>query len=51
MKKSNVLKNPTRAADVMSFDELYDDISNNLALKIEQFQYRQRKKLLHAEDY
>ena len=47
MKKSNVLKNPTRTTELMSFDELFDEISNNLDLKIERFQRRQRQKLMH----
>ena len=45
MKKANILKNPTRVSDLMSFDDLYEEISNNLDLKIERLQARRRAKL------
>lgn len=42
MKKLKLLKRPTRVSE-LSFDDLYDEISNDLDLKIERFMSRHRR--------
>ncbi len=45
MKKAKILSTPTRLQDVMSFDDLYDEMSSNWELKAERLQTRRWKKL------
>lgn len=44
MKKFRILSKPTRIAD-LSFDELYDEMSNDWELKAERLQARRWRKL------
>lgn len=45
MKKSRIVSQPTRLSDVMSFDDLYDEMSNDWELKAERLQTRRWRKL------
>ena len=45
MKKSKILSQTTRVAEVMSYDDLYDEISSDLDLKIDKFQKRRWREL------
>lgn len=44
MKKFRILSKPTRISD-LSFDELYDEMSNDWELKAERLQARRWRKL------
>lgn len=46
MKKFKVLSKPTRLSE-LSFDELYDEMSNDWELKAERLQARRWRKLKH----
>jgi hypothetical protein len=50
MKKTNVAKN-ARVEDVMSFDDLFDEISSNWELKAERMQKRRWRELRRREEY
>lgn len=45
MKKYTILSKPTRVSDVMSFDDLFDEMSSDWELKAERLQTRRWKKL------
>jgi hypothetical protein len=45
MKKFKILSTPARVSDVMSFDDLYDEMSSDWELKAERLQTRRWKKL------
>lgn len=45
MKKAKVLSKPTRVSDVMSFDDLYDEMSSDWELKAERLQQRRWRNL------
>jgi hypothetical protein len=46
MKKFKVLSKPTRLSE-LSFDELYDEMSNDWELRAERLQARRWRKLKH----
>jgi len=44
MKKFKLITNPTRLSD-LSFDEMYDEMSDNWELKAERLQHRRWRKM------
>ncbi|MBA3758868.1 hypothetical protein H0X10_04565 [Candidatus Saccharibacteria bacterium] len=48
MKKFKLINKPTRVSDVMSFEDLYEEISSNWELKAERFLRRKEQEFKRA---